>query len=173
MMHVKEYKSPQGQSRWRIPLRALTVYLLVATLLTTGISFARYSTSGPGSDNDARVAKWDVRVDFPDGEIELTEDTLEKKAEYSFSVVNNSEVAVTYEINVTFNNPLPNGITMSIGETSVEGNGEQMTFSFPGGILEANGSSLEHTFTISAVFTELTETFYEEANISVTAVQID
>lgn len=98
----------------RLPLSAYLMYLLVATLLFTGVSFSKFATTSSGED-DARVAvmAMDAVYDIPQelliapGEtVELTVTLTNKEGsricevmqEYTLTVENlTNNMALTYE----------------------------------------------------------------------------
>ncbi len=174
-MKLKQYQLnhlKKEKKRRCLPVSALIMYLMIAALLTTGVSFSRYTTSVSGFCS-ARVARFDVTASFPDtAAIEMSEGTG-TRAEYSFEVTNNSEVAVSYDIKVSLPKALPAGIKLSMDDISVMSDGSQNEFVFPGGELGDNGGTRTHTLIITADYTALTETYYQKVSISITAVQID
>lgn len=92
-----------GRKKRRIPLSVYLSYLLVATLLVTGVTFSGYITTATGGD-EARVAVMagEVRVDMGDTELLIGPGDSEK---IKVTVSNQSgtrtcEVAQRYELSV-------------------------------------------------------------------------
>lgn len=108
----------------RLPLMVWLAYLLVCTLLLTGVSFSRYSVTNSGDDT-ARGAAGLLTVGYDNSKTNLemergTEDEL-KSVDFSFTVSNNnSEVAIRYDLVITLDAALPEGVTMELykGEDS-------------------------------------------------------
>lgn len=91
----------------RVPLSVWLAYLLVATLIATGVTFSGYVTEAQGSDS-ARVAKFEVS-EITSGEttlLLLDLDTTQvvgpgMTMEHPIVVKNNSEVAIRYTLTAT------------------------------------------------------------------------
>ena len=114
-MRLKLKHHPEIKPRFRLPLHAYMIYLLICTFLLTGVSFARYIATGKG---------------------------------FSFTVSNkNSEVAIRYDVIVTLNEPLPEGVSMTVDGKPCPGSGT--VFSFPNAGVFSAGSSGIKTHTIS------------------------
>lgn len=79
----------------------------VSTSLVSGL-YARYTSTGTGNDA-ARVASFEVNAvtDNEDTEYDMGREAI---ARYKIALKNNSEVAVSYNITLTFENELPNGV---------------------------------------------------------------
>ena len=90
----------KNKGGFRLPLSAYITYLLIACLLSTGVTLAKYiSTSG--SSDSASVAKFEVfpRVTSSQGDLSIDcSYVYSSTANYVFEVVNNSEVAVSYTV---------------------------------------------------------------------------
>lgn len=121
MKSIKQYEQKEKKSRRRLPLHVYLAYLLVCTFLLTGVSFSRYISSASGSDS-ARVAKGvvtvshdnttEIRLVRPANDGILTED-------FQFEVLNNgSEVAIQYDVVVTLDKPLRDGVTMTLDRSA-------------------------------------------------------
>lgn len=93
-VHMKEGRKA------RVPLSAWLCYLLIATLLFSGGSLARYSTTASGTAT-ARMARFDMATAVADGQpgsIDLQAGDTGSNGTYSFTVTNNSEVLVKYNV---------------------------------------------------------------------------
>lgn len=123
------------------------VYLLVGTLLLTGISFVRYTTTGSDGDS-ANVAADGVTVAHASNTMiemfHLTSDSLEA-SEFQFSVSSqNSEVAIQYGVIVTLNEALSNGVSMMLDNTPYPA-GDETTFTFENAsVFSAGNSNSQH-----------------------------
>lgn len=166
-----------------LPLSVWLAYLLVCTLLLTGVSFARYTVTNSGDDT-ARAAAGQVTVDWADNtNITLAASSTDgAEASYTFSVSNNgSEVAIQYDVVVTMQEPLPQGVTMKLdGESctkSDESTGEAVYEFSDVDIFEANGDRTNnHILTFakeSGSSTSGTENKEYNIQIAVRAQQID
>lgn len=164
----------------RLPWPVLLAYLLVCTLLLTGVSFARY-TSGTGGTDTARVAAGCVEVHPSDSTtVELTRPKNDgvETADFSFSVSNgNSEVAIRYDIIVTLDKPLPDGVTLALDGNTGSPAPDEKSYTFAGaGVFPAGPqASQSHTLSFTGDFNryQTPGTFDYPVTISVRATQID
>lgn len=111
MSYKGKYARP---SRVPLPLRIALVLLCLVLLSThfTGGLYARYRSTADGSDS-ARVAKFDVRVTGDKQSVLVsTEGTTQNQL--VISIVNQSEVAVKYDITVTCAETVK-GLSVSMG----------------------------------------------------------
>lgn len=102
--------------RRRLPAAVYLCYLLVAVLAFTGASVAGYKTESSGDDS-ARVARFEVTAAPAGGQsTAFTLNSTTKSGNYSFTVTNNSETAVSYDVVVTVpdGKTMPNGVTVSL-----------------------------------------------------------
>lgn len=113
----KRKHAHKDKIKFEIPIVRYLVYLLVVTLAVSGVSLSRYSVSS-GTIESARVAKFDVSV-IPDEPDIWTVDEItggfsnvsilradETSRAYSFTITNNSEVAIRARINKVTGEPL-------------------------------------------------------------------
>lgn len=108
----------------RLPLSAYLSYLLIATLLLTGVSFSKYATTG-SADDGARVAL--VMLDGSgSGETDLSLGDGTASASYEFTIENYnvngvSEVSLNYTITVTMpeGKALPKGVDVTLTYTGL------------------------------------------------------
>lgn len=163
-----------------LPLPVWLAYLLVCTLLLTGVSFARYITTASGSDA-ARVAAGLVTVDYDDtNEIKLVRPSTDGllTENYKFTVSNgSSEVAIRYDVVVTLDKPLNSGVTMTLdGQPGTETDGEkQYEFTNMGTFAAGENDTYTHTLSFTGDFGTIrpgTEDTYD-IKISIRSQQID
>lgn len=158
-----------------LPLPVWLAYLLVCTLLLTGVSFARYTTTANGGDT-ARVAAGRIEVQC-NQDTTLVLDTNTSETSLLFSVSNpGAEVAIRYDVEVKLDTPLPAGVTLTLDGTSgqTEG-GKRYIFSQMGCFAPGTLDIQSHTLVVAANFDEsnTVETLEIPVTISVCAEQID
>ncbi len=182
----------RNNGKMNIALFAAAVLLcltLFTTHLTTGL-YARYTTEASGSDG-ARVARFDVKLTAVNGGSAnmdgLTNEDKETDTKtYDFSITNNSEVAVGYDITIRFSNPLPDGVVPTVSlkdkeNVSAKTVTGQKEFAFESDdfVFAPENQTNDHTLTITVNYydgnnnlrnVDLSDT---QVSISVTAQQID
>ncbi len=157
----------------------------VATSFMTINYQAKYLSTDSGNDG-ARVAKFDVKlITTAEDETYLNGLTNEEKTQdtktYNFSVTNNSEVAVGYDIKVTFSNSLPSGVTPTLriaDKENVNGtyDSERKTFTFKSSdfVFNSNSNTNIHTLTILVNYYDeknnLTDVDFSSAEVSIAVV---
>lgn len=104
MTHKRKYAKPSVSTPTLMRVAFVLLCLLMLSVYLMGGLLAKYNATGSGSDS-ARVAKFDVDVAFSDGTdtIEGIEATLhynQDAGSYTITVVNYSEVAISYKIRV-------------------------------------------------------------------------
>ena len=104
-------RRPSGNLMMRLAA-VLFCMVMFSTYLMGGL-YARYVTRGSGSDS-ALVAKFDV-VGSGSGEIALRAETRENGV-YTVTVTNNSEVDVSYDVDVVFNKAIADWVNLKIGD---------------------------------------------------------
>ena len=155
------------KQKWKLPLPVLLTYLIVVTLVATGVSLSAYVTTADGMDA-ARVAKFEININGENNEEILKQNfTAQIKPGGNigkFEIVNNSEVAVDYVVTVdSKTNNLP--IEVALDKNS--------------GTLEAGGSTANSANGNVSIYWPETENSIEYAGkvelieITVTATQID
>ena len=117
----------------------LGIFVLCMTLFSshmTGGLYARYTSNASGSDS-ARVARFDVAIDFTDGhEFVLSRYEAGKGVlDYVISVASQSEVAVTYDVVLIFSQTPPDWVVVEIDEN------------IPTSIADGAGGTKIYTFT--------------------------
>ena len=166
--------------RRRLPAALYLCYLLVAVLAFTGASVAGYRTENSGDDS-ARVARFEVTAAPVNGQsTEFKLNSTTKSGNYSFTVTNGSETAVSYDVVVTVpdGKSLPNGVTVSLknGDATVSGQvdttGRVYTFPNAGTFEAASPAEQTLTLTFTAV-TGASSGSVSGISVDVVATQID
>lgn len=157
-----------------LPMRSLIVYLLILVVMTTSVTFSSYLTSATGGDS-ARVARYSVDI-ISGNDVTIDGKKIDAEtssANYVFTVQNHSEVAVSYTLTLKTKKTLPEGFTLTIGETSHSTDAATTVFEFPGGSIGPNASQ-EVTLTVTATLDAFTTDFTaENLQITVDARQIN
>jgi len=115
-LHSREKETAETAEKFRLPLSAYLCYLLVATLLFTGVSFSKFASAAGGSDT-ARVAKFSVdAAAYEDNTLTMNcKSIINAGADsYIFTVTSDSEVTVSYDVMITLNKALPEGVDMTL-----------------------------------------------------------
>ena len=178
-----EFKSWLGRAAsYRPPLHVCLAYLLVCTMLATGLSFSRYAVADSDSDA-AQVAAGALRVSgTSSARFDLDCNQSESPSQsYTFTVRNRdggktSQVAIEYDIVVGLSQALPDGVTMGLDNSSGSKSSNGKTYTFSGGTFAARTSSTQsQTLTITADADEVTGSspYQLELTISVLAEQVD
>lgn len=178
-MRKKQADTHSKKRVFSLPLYVYLGYLAVCTLLFTGGSFSGYLSSADGSDA-ARVAAGGITVNYTGNTtIELNQptdpDNQTETAEFSFSVSNSaSEVAICYDLVLTLDEQLPNGVTMTLDGKLCSGNSNNTYTFFDVGEFEAGKTQTNtHTLTFSGDYLTIQEQSERKITISVRAEQID
>ena len=100
-MHGKK-KTTTGPLLLRIALILLCMTLFSTSMLS-GL-YAKYTAKNNGEDS-ARVAKFNVTADWED--VTVVASSVKTNGEYQFTVTNKSEVAVSYDLVITFTEDVP------------------------------------------------------------------
>lgn len=150
------YRIGVGGILLRVALVALVLVLLSVHLM--GGLFAKYTSNGEGSD-EARVAKFDVEVTgLPDAvAIECTASD-KNDGTYTITVTNKSEVAVEYDMIVTYDAVI-DGVSATIdGKTqnTTSDDGKTLTFRDVG-VLPVGTSDDTHALKFVVNWAEFTE----------------
>jgi len=186
-MKLFRRRENENGGRLRLPLSAWLSYLLIATLLFTGVSFSRFAATASVSDSvtvagfgisGAEVTTADtITIDKPNNRL---------TADYQFQVKNVgsngkvSDVALSYTIKLVLPKALPTGVTVSCKMTSpssstctVTRSGNTYTITAPANL--PAGTSTTHAYTLS--FTGGTSLVTSDTisgiTVSVSAVQVD
>lgn len=180
-MKISKQCQPKNQRLKRLPVHVYLAYLLVCTLLLTGVSFSRYISSASGRDN-ARVAAGVVTVRYDDNtnNIEMIRPSNDgvRTERFNFSVSNGvSEVAIRYDVVVTLDQALKNGVTMQLDDGTGSVSDDKKTYTFPNaGTFEAGVSGTKtHTLSFAGDFDTIlpgTDDTYQ-IEIAIRSQQID
>ena len=157
---------------------ALFCLMLISVSLMSGL-YARYISNGEGDDT-ARVAKFDVATTVPNVDAQFINNTASGNVK-TLSVTNNSEVAVRCDLVLTFEVPLPDYISITVGGTTVTGNNTDNVITFENVFsLAPNGDDADTTLTFSMNLDKLTDNATGESvsadltfNGTLKCVQID
>lgn len=131
-----------------IPM-ALACVLLCLTLITTHMTgglFARYTTTAQASDS-ARVAKFQV-AGTENGTVSVQSDT-DSEGNYSFEVINHSEVAITYDLEIVFTEDVTDWLDLEIGTTPAGEDAKTFTFADAGTLPPGEEATHEITFKVT------------------------
>lgn len=146
---MRNIKSRSGTVMLAVAL-SLLCFVLISTYMMSGL-YARYTSSGSGDDT-ARVAKFDVSYAW-EGEVDIkVQNSLE--GSYTFSVTNNSEVAVRYSLYLNFDTAFPEYLTVKVDDTDGTFSADRKTVTFEnvGDIaVAASGKTHVLKFTVSNV----------------------
>ena len=118
MTNQGKYMKPSGRPPMRLGSLMIRIALILLCLVMISVHmmsgmYARYTTSGTGSD-DARVAKFDVKVNGSD---DVTIDCkVGEDGTYEITVNNESEAAVSYKISVSHG--AVDGVSSSLNNNS-------------------------------------------------------
>lgn len=153
-------------------------YLLMCTLLLTGVSFSGYVSTSAGSES-ARAAMGAVTVNYdpvsttvemnrPSGEDEVAES-------FTFDVSNSiSEIAIGYDIVVSLDQELPDGVTMKLDNRLCAENADNTyIFSNVGTFDAGKQERKQHTLIFTGDYSIIKERAERKITISVQARQID
>ena len=152
---------------------ALFCLTLVSFYLCGGL-YARYATAGSG-ENGSRVARWRVLAAGDKQQITVDCCTTTMEGVYAFQVESQSDVAVSYDVAVVFEQPLTEGITLQLDEgilPAEDGSRNRFVFedagSFPPG-----GQIAAHTLTFSADTEKIPEDISCPFHLEIVFEQID
>lgn len=157
------------EKKFRLPLSAYLGYLMIITLILSGISLARYTASS--SDIDvAKVAVFKVSATRKAGQQSRLVLDAEQgtSGEYVFEVQNDSQMAAKYTVTV---NNLPVGIEVRMGERTITSTAESPNIAF-----DTFNIDIGETNTCTLTFTALDEAdigTYEGISVDVQFEQID
>jgi uncharacterized repeat protein (TIGR01451 family) len=178
--------------RWAPGLAALLVLAALALASVAGVTQARYAASGSGGDS-ARVAAWSVSAvpSESDGSALELAASAGSTASYSFTVSNEGEVALAYDVVVTLPEALPDGVTATLAKggaatasaalssedgrtlTPSEG-GKTLTLSEAGSLAPGAGAdSWTLSFAVGDDYSDASGAELKEVKVSVSAAQAD
>ncbi len=92
--------------------------ILLSVYLVSDV-WARYFSEAAGSDG-ARVTKWDVTAEFTGESRTFSLSQGKSTVSFPYSIINNSEVAITYHILLTIPDTvsLPDDVTFAVGNVT-------------------------------------------------------
>lgn len=152
-MHGKK-KTATGPLLLRIALILLCMTLFSTSMLS-GL-YAKYIAKNNGEDS-ARVAKFNVEAAGLSGDITVDASAGKTNGEYKFTVTNNSEVAITYDLVITFDQALPTGVSLTLQDYGLSISKDN-TFTFSKVASLAPGMvGTEHTLTFQLDLNAFTE----------------
>lgn len=96
-------------------LLRIALILLCMTLFSTSMLsglYAKYTAKNDGND-DARVALFKVEAGWSEN-VTVNASVGDTQGNYTFTVTNDSEVAVRYDLIVTFDQTLPAGVSLAL-----------------------------------------------------------
>lgn len=156
----------------KLPLHVYLAYLLVCTLVTTGISFSRYATADSGTTN-LQVKGFAVTAGTygNSGNLSINCNTQQTAQSYAFTVSGSSGVTVHYDVIVKLNQALPTGISLTLDGNDASWH-DGSSYVFSGGTFQAGTSGTNtHTLTITADPSILNEEASVQVSVSVQAEQ--
>ena len=141
-----------GKAKVNIPMCAALVLLLLTMIsihLTSGL-YARYTATSTASDS-ARVAKFDVKGSGS-GDLTVTSVSNESGS-YTLTIENDSEVAVEYDIGVTFNEAIDSSmLEVTLNNASGTLSADRKTIVFAGKeTLAPNAEAVTKTLTFQVL----------------------
>lgn len=147
------------------PLRLAAAYLLILTLISTGVSFASYTTSVDLASESAAVAAFGITTTLENATVTLDTTDAAQSDTRSFTVTNGSDVAVNCTVRLS---NIPDGVTVTCNK--ITGNVSNNT-PIPIGTLAPGAVSGEITLTFTVP--KETEISATDISITVNAVQVD
>ena len=169
-MQRKQLRFRREGAALRPPLFAYLSYLLLCSLLLTGLSFARYVAQAEEQKANLSAAGFSVQAEAEMESPSYTWNGGGRKAEYSFTVSNNGQVAVAYDVEVAFDQPLPEGISVTLDSQTGSLSADGKTVLFSAGPL-LKGNSNRHTLTVAAEESASLMAQTLKANVSIQARQ--
>lgn len=165
-----------------LPLSACTAYLLVCTLLLTGVTVSKYTILS-NDDDSAKAAGSEITVSGSVWSGEIVYGKGEKNDfQYNFSVKGETEVAMEYDVIVDLGGELPEGMEMTldgtrdgISEAEYDDNEGKYVFE-NAGIFEAGETEeIKHTLKLEAIPERMNNEsrIFENISISLLAEQVD
>lgn len=165
-----------------LPLSACTAYLLVCTLLLTGVTVSKYTILS-NDDDSAKAAGSEITVSGSDWSGEIVYGEREKNDfQYNFSVKGETEVAMEYDVIVDLGGELPEGMKMTldgtrdgISEAEYDDNEGKYVFE-NAGIFEAGETEeIKHTLKLEAIPERMNNEsrIFKNISISLLAEQVD
>lgn len=157
----------------------LLCFAVVTTVITSTISFSRFGTQAVGISEDVVVASFVVEASSGNENLLIDCNVDNPCAVYDVVITNRKEdkisgVAAKYNLVLEFDKPIPSGVTISDGNTTIDTNGENSTFVFENVGTSDAGIEYQHTHTIT--LSGSSDVLYEykgKMSVYVDATQID
>lgn len=154
---------------------------IITTSIVTTMSFSKYQSTIAGTSNTARVSRPILNVTLAENqEKSLQIDCNEDDTSVNYSIVvsnkeNNviSEVSLKYDISVTFQSEVPDGLTLKIDNKDLSKNGNTYTIKNIGQFSPSTINENTHTLTFEADPDIVRNCNLEDITITVHAEQID
>lgn len=167
-------RNEETKRRYNAKLAFALVIVFATLLAAVGVSFAKNLLSSSGGDNaQVSVLIIDLKGSSSDN---LTIDCGQgiKVAEYDFAVTNTkdgktAEMSFRYDVIVTLNEALPNGLSITVDGKSgtVSSDEKTVTFTDVGRFAAGNSQKHEHILAFSVVNASFLSQDYAFANTSV------
>lgn len=167
-------RNEETKRRYNAKLAFALVIVFATLLAAVGVSFAKNLLSSSGGDNaQVSVLIIDLKGSSSDN---LTIDCGQgiKVAEYDFAVTNTkdgktAEMSFKYDVIVTLNEALPNGLSITVDGKSgtVSSDEKTVTFTDVGRFAAGNSQKHEHILAFSVVNASFLSQDYAFANTSV------
>ena len=167
-------RNEETKRRYNAKLAFALVIVFATLLAAVGVSFAKNLLSSSGGDNaQVSVLIIDLKGSSSDN---LTIDCGQgiKVAEYDFAVTNTkdgktAETSFRYDVIVTLNEALPNGLSITVDGKSgtVSSDEKTVTFTDVGRFAAGNSQKHEHILAFSVVNASFLSQDYAFANTSV------
>lgn len=161
-----------------LPLSACTAYLLVCTLLLTGVTVSKYTILS-NDDDSAKAAGCEITVSggYLSGEIVYGRGE-KNDFQYDFFVKGETEVAMEYDVIVDLGRELPEGMKMTLDAINYPEYDEGKYVFEKAGIFEAGeAEEIGYLHTLEFAVTEDNmnneSRIFENISISLLAEQVD
>lgn len=145
-------KTSIGPLIFRIALIVLCMTAFSTSMLS-GL-YARYTAKNNGEDS-ARVAKFDVTAKWSE-DVTVDASLGQTNGEYKFTVTNNSEVAITYDLVLTFEGGIPAYLQASLPGKEASVSGNTITFSKVASLAPST-TGTQHTLTFTMDLEKFTQ----------------
>lgn len=146
-------KTSIGPLIFRIALIVLCMTAFTTSMLS-GL-YARYTAKSNGEDS-ARVAKFNVAAAGLSGDVTVNASLGQTNGEYKFTVTNNSEVAITYDLVITFEGGIPDYLQTSLPDKVAVKSGNTITFSDVASLAPST-TGTQHTLTFTMDLEKFTQ----------------
>lgn len=178
MNTTKNRRSPMTPGERLMFLAGVLFCLVLITTSMMGGLFARYTTTGTGSDS-ARVAGFHVDVTGPDG-VDINYAIDEDTGTYQLEIANNSEVAVSYSVAVDVEGSPDFPIQVALQDITLNTqNDDHLDFGTVGSLAASTSGTCDLVFSVLdwGEFTKQVNGSSREVNLDFTVhidvVQID